>query len=277
MIPKNSLIIKLLIKHVMENKKLSKSFDFSNPLQKYHLSEYLYLIFIILEIGAPLRHITQLKTDIGWNSVNKVYTKLNKAGIFKIAYTDLLRKYLKKCPGKKLRYVLTDTSFVPNKKGKDMYGYNKFYNRKNGTKISLITDSNGVPLNMKCYKGNKYDSPILLNHLKNSDIVCTDHITQYKQYFLADPGYDSKEIRKVLEDLNYEPIIAQNRRNTKDPAKLIKLTAHEETIYKKRLKIENTFSKIKMNRRLCLRYDSKIESFIGFLYLSFIKMIHAYK
>jgi transposase len=130
---------------------------------------------------------------------------------------------------------------------------------------------------MKCYKGNIYDSPILLNHLKNSDIVCTDHIAQYKQYFLADPGYDSKEIRKVLEDLNYEPIIAQNRRNTKDPAKLIKLTAHEETIYKKRLKIENTFSKIKMNRRLCLRYDSKIESFIGFLYLSFIKMIHAYK
>jgi len=277
MIPKNSLIIKLLVKHIMENKKLSKSFDFSNVHQEYHLNEYLYIIFIVLETGLDWRRIEVLKTNIGWNSVYKVFQKLNKAGIFEIVYADLLIKYLKKCPGKKLRYVLTDTSFVPNKKGKDMYGYNTYYNKKNGTKISLITDSNGIPLNMKCYKGNIYDSPILLNHLKNSDIVCTDHIAQYKQYFLADPGYDSKEVRKALEDLNYEPIIAQNRRNTKDPAKLIKLTVHEREIYKERLKVEITFSKIKMNRRLCLRYDSKIESFIGFLYLSFIKMIHAYK
>ncbi len=43
-------------------------------------------------------------------------------------------------PNKKLRFISTlrvtlptDTSFIPNKKGEDVKGYNKFYNRKNGT------------------------------------------------------------------------------------------------------------------------------------------------
>jgi len=270
---KDSLVIKLLVKHVKENKNLYTSFNFSNVHQKYHLADYLYVILIVLKTGIAWRYVEELNINIGWNSVYKVYQKLNKAGIFKIAYTDLLKKYLTKCPNKKLRYVLTDTSFVPNKKGKNMYGYNTYYNKKNGTKISLITDSNGIPLNMKCYMGNKCDSKILLDHLENSDIVCTNHIDKYKRYFLADPAYDSKEVREALEKLNYESIIAQNRRNIKDPTKLISLTDNEKNIYKKRLKIENTFSKMKMNRRLCLRYDSKIESYIGFIYLSFIKML----
>jgi len=67
MIPKNSLIIKLLVKHVMQNKNLSKSFDFSNVHQKYHLNEYLYIIFIVLETGLDWRCIEVLKTNIGWN------------------------------------------------------------------------------------------------------------------------------------------------------------------------------------------------------------------
>ncbi len=67
-----------------------------------------------------------------------------------MSYISLLNKYLKKTPAKKLKFIYTDTSFVPNKKGKEVIGrrsnpkgYNKFYNRKNGTKISLITDAYG--------------------------------------------------------------------------------------------------------------------------------------
>lgn len=270
---KNDIIIKLLVKHINTDHKLFKSFNFSNVHQKYSINEYLRIILFVQKTGIAWRDTSLLKTEIKWNSVYKVYQKLNKFGIFKIAYIDLLKKYLKKCPGKKLKFILTDTSFVPNKKGKDTIGYSKYYNKKKGTKISLITDSNGIPLNMKCYKGNKYDSRILLDHLTNRDIVCTNHIDKYKQYFLADPGYDSKEIRNRLTELGYKPLIVQNRRNIKDMTKLIVLTEREKRIYKNRLKVENTFNKMKIDRRLCLRWDSKIESFIGFIYLSFIKML----
>ena len=224
----------------------------------------------VLKTGISWR---DLRSHINWNSVYKVYIKLNSGGIFKLTYVQLLNKYLRKSTNGKLKYIMTDTSFVPNKKGKSVVGYNKFYNRKKGTKISLITDSNGIPLNMKCYKGNIYDNKILMNHLKNGNSVWINHNSKYNKFFLADPGYDTKLIRKTINKLNYIPIIIQNKRNIKDPKKIIKLTTKEKLIYKKRLTIERTFNKMKMNRRLSLRYDSKINNFNGFIYLSLIKIL----
>ena len=73
--------------------------------------------------------------------------------------------------------------------------------------------------------------------------------------------------------MNYKPLIAQNRRNIKDPTKLIVFNRLEKKMYNKRLVIERTFNKMKMNRKLCLRYESKIENFIGFIYLSLLKIL----
>ena len=267
---KNDLIIKLLIIHIKNNEKLYKSFNFSRKQQKYELSDYLIDILYVLKTGIAWR---DLRSHINWNSVYKVFVKLNSYNIFKLSYIYLLKKYMRKGVNRKLKYIMTDTSFVPNKKGKELIGYNKFYNRKNGTKISLITDANGTSLNVKCYEGNRYDSKILIDHLQNGNLVHNNHILRYKQYFLADPGYDSKLIKETLIGMKYKPIIAQNKRNIKDPKKLVKLTKQEKQIYKKRLTIERTFNKIKMNRRICLRYESKIDNFMGFIYLSLIKLL----
>ena len=103
-----------------------------------------------------------------------------------MTYVDLLKKYFKKYKNGKLKYIYTDTTFVPNKNGKDLIGYNRFYNRKRGTKISFITDSKGVAINVKCYVGNRYDSKILLDHLKNKNLVNLDHnIPHNISYFIA--------------------------------------------------------------------------------------------
>jgi hypothetical protein len=39
-----------------------------------------------------------------------------------------------------------------------------------------------------------------MNHLKNGNIVCINHLIPYNNYFLADPGYDTKDIRKQLNE-----------------------------------------------------------------------------
>ena len=93
------------------------------------------------------------------------------------------------------------------------------------------------------------------------------------RYFMADAGYDSKKIRHTILDMNYKPLIVQNKRNIKDPDKIIKFNKREEIIYKKRLVIERIINRMKMNRKICLRYESKIENFMGFVYLSLIKML----
>lgn len=225
----------------------------------------------VLKTGIAWRDI---KSKIHWNSIYKVFIKLNNYKTFESAYNVLLNKYLKKTYNNKLKYISTDTTFVPNKNGKDLIGYNKYYNRKNGTKISVITDSKGIPLDVKCYKGNMYDSKILLKHLSNYDLDTLKDKSPKKKYFLADPGYDTHNIRKTLIDKGYVPIIQQNIRNTKDPKKIIKFNKQEKKLYNKRLTIERTFSKIKSLRKIQLRYESYISTFIGFIYLSFISILH---
>ena len=109
--------------------------------------------------------------------------QLNKYDIFKNSYIQLLNKYLKRNK-KTLKYINTDTTFIPNKKGIDC---------ENRTKISVITNSEGVPLNIRCYKGNKHDSIIFMDQIKNIKI---DKIKN--SYFLADGAYDTKEIKNLL-------------------------------------------------------------------------------
>ena len=50
----------------------------------------------------------------------------------------------------------------------------------------------------------------------------------------------------------------------------------DDIMYKKRIIVENTFAKIKMFRRLMIRYDFYIETYIAFLYMGISKLIHNY-
>ena len=262
------MTIRVLVRHIKSIPKLYKSFNFTNKHQKYKLDEYLTDILFVLKTGIAWR---DLRSHINWNSVYKTYIKLNQFNIFSISYASLLHKYIQRSPSKKLRYILTDTSFIPNKHCHNVIGYNKFYNRKKGTKISLITDSNR--LDVKCYSGNRYDNTILLDQFKNYNLVQYNHNANQNYYFIADAGYDCHAIREKVIDMNYIPLIRQNKRRIKDKNKIIILSKSKKEIFKKRIKVENTFNKLKVNRRLLNRYDSKIETFKEFIYLALIKII----
>jgi hypothetical protein len=153
---------------IKSNDILCKSFNFSRKQQKYKLSDIVEDIMYVLKTGISWR---DLRSTINWNIVYKRYVLLNKHKIFELTYTDLLKKYLKRLFNGKLKYILTDTSFVPNKKGRDVVGYNKFYNRKKGTKVSLITDAYGIPLSIECYRGNMNDCIVLTNHLTKQEVL----------------------------------------------------------------------------------------------------------
>jgi len=83
--------------------------------------------------------------------------------------------------------------------------------------------------------------------------------------------------------MNYDPLIAQNKRAIKDPNKIIVFNDTYNKLYKKRLVVERTFNRIKNDRKICLRYVrnfisvikflTKIENFRGFVYLSLIKLL----
>ena len=98
---------------------------------------------------------------------------------------------------------------------------------------------------------------------------------KYKQYLLADKGYDFKDIRQILTDKGYYPIIDHNKRNTKDLSKIKKLSKKGKILYKKRIHIERLISHLKYSvKRLLIRFDRNIKTFSLFIFISIIVNIY---
>ena len=118
----------------------------------------------------------------------------------------------------------------------------------------------------------------ILDQLNSKNIIDIEENNENNEnnenYFFADSGYDSTKIRSKLKELNLIPIIPSNKRNTKDINKIIKLTKDEEKKYKKRIKIEHVFGKLKTDRKILTRYDKKNKVFLNFIYLHFIKILN---
>ena len=97
---------------------------------------------------------------------------------------------------------------------------------------------------------------------------------RYKQYFLADSGYDSKKNFKKLEDNGYIPIIKQNKRNIKNRKLIRKMNTKQKNIYKKRIVIENYHSWIKKFSKIKSLYERNIVNYRGLLLLGISVIIH---
>ena len=250
-------------------------YNFSNKLQKHKLEDILTILLYILETGVPYSKVI---TCISKSTLNRHMLFLSKNNILKSCYVELLEKYMMTKKADKLKYQLIDSSFIPNQyASNECITRNKYYKNKKGYKISNITDKNGIPISVIIGKGSSNDSIFIEEHFQN--MLITTNTDEYKnshrymQYILADKGYDTLNFRKICTDKGYIDVIDHNKRNTKDKTKLKKFSQKEKCIYKKRITIENSFSWIKKNRRLCNVYDKKISVYISFLYMAFIKIL----
>ena len=173
-----------------------------------------------------------------------------------------------------------DTTFFQNQYGVEGIGRNKFYHNKKGTKLSTIVDINGITIAALLVSGNMNDSitvdETLDNLLIETKTVEYKEFNKYRQYFLADKGYDTKHIRNIVTEKGYTPIIDHNNRNTKDIAKIKKLNEQEKPIYNKRVIVEQSYSWLKKNTRLECRREKKLSMFSGFIFLAFIKRLSSF-
>ena len=259
-------IIKAIKSNIMKNKDVSKYFDFSYKSQKHNIESILVEILKVIKYAIPWRLIN----SIPYTTVYSSYKRLLHFNILKLTYIDLLHFYLKKRPNKKLKIQYTDTTCISNKFGSKFVKYNG-HKRKKCTKISFITDSYGIPINVSVRKGNQCDSKILASHFHK--MLIDDEINnKHKVYMLADSIYYVNEIKDLLSSNNYVYIIPPNIKNTKYK-KIEKLTPQEKRVYSKRIKIEHTNSILKNYRRINCRYDRNLDTFYGSLWMSLIGII----
>lgn len=68
----------------------------------------------------------------------------------------------------------------------------------------------------------------------------------------------------------YKPLIAQNKRKTKNPTLINKLSKKDSVKYKIKIRnvIENSYSWIKQYPILCFQYQKNVQSYVGLLLLA---------
>ena len=126
------------------------------------------------------------------------------------------------------------------------------------TKIHAVCDVLGNPLRFVLTPGQRHDSkpvPELLENLPTKAL-------------LADKAYDSNKIVQFAQEQGMEVIISSKVNRKQQRA----LDKHR---YKARHLIENLFQRMKVFRRIAIRYDKLDDRFMGFVHIAGImKWLH---
>lgn len=261
---------------------------------KYTDEEYIKAIIFVLQTGIPWTKIDSIKESLGadvkipgntlnkkhiWYCDNKIYKKVHKRFVkksLKICLSDNVFTTEDKIEGiddTLIKYGIfsTDTSKITNRCGVEGIAKSGFGGHKKCIKVGVITRQINdfvIPVSIDFFSGNTSDSttvkPLLDKIISHAD----DKNKNIKPLFLADKGYCSKKVRNLLTKSNYVPIIAHNRRNTKNKKKIIHLPEHQKKVYTKRIVIENFFSWIKNYRRITMYSEKTLHSFEGFMLLA---------
>lgn len=252
----DTVFVDCLVNFINADNILSKRYNKVTKNTKYKIDMIIRIIVFVLKYAIPWRAVEKLKIADGihWNTVYKTFRKIVNDNLIEDCYRKKLNEYLKSKPVTKLKEQYTDTTNIQNKYGSEGVGRNVCCKGKNITKISTITDSSGIAISIGTYEGNRHDSEIFIDQMNDEKKRMTDKEVKNKT-MMADKGYDSSKVRKILQEKGYSTIIAYNKRNTKNQAKIRKLNEKEKKKYKNRVRVEYLFMKLKRFRRIDIRYD----------------------
>jgi len=133
---------------------------------------------------------------------------------------------------------------------------------KQGTKRSVLTDGNGVPIGLEVEGANRNDFKMTRQTLDNIVAERPEPTEERPQGLCLDKGYDYDEVRDIVEEFGFTTHI----RARGEEAKAIK----DEAGYKaRRWVVERTHSWVNRFRRLLVRWEKKPQHYIAFLHLAF--------
>ena len=190
----------------------------------------------------------------------KKFKEWSNNNLFKEAYFILIlylthHRYI---TYKQLNNCYIDSTMIRNKQGIECIGRNYSDKFKNGTKSSVISTENGIPLGLKIVPSNIHDINTVEDTIYNSIIKLNN------KKIGADKGYVSKKLKDKLKLEKNIELITENKNNSK-----YKNTHDKKTFLKKRYIIENLFAWLKNNKRVQLRYDKFLQNYEQLHYLSF--------
>jgi transposase len=149
---------------------------------------------------------------------------------------------------------------------------------KLGTKRHILTDKNGIPLSTVITSANSHDIKSVTDVIDNAVIKRTTttstSLSTTKQrkrktryHLCLDRAYNSKSIENEIISRGYVPHIS-NKRKRGQQKKDIMCQKKDRPIKNKRWVVERTNSWHNRFRKLFIRYEKKVENYLGVVQLS---------
>lgn len=202
-----------------------------------------------------------LKTGVHWkalpkcfgssSAVHRFFQKLIEIGFFKLLWTFEIEKY-NKIHNLNLSIQAIDAAHRKSPLGNQKTGSSPVDRKKQGTKLSVLSEKNGIILGIAVGSSNQHDSKLFFETLNSMpDIIQQPY---YKEMHL-DSAYDSEEIKTILFNYYYIPKISPNRRRRK--------IKPENPLGYCRWFIEPVHSWMNRFRSIFVRYCKRASNYLG--------------
>jgi len=207
-----------------------------------------------------------LKTGVQWNwlplcfgsdaAIHKLFQNLVRMGFFKCFWQAELYEAEKKGL-LDLSVQALDTAHIKAPLGQELTGKSPVDRAKLGSKRSMISDKNGIPIGFALGSGNQHDSTLFHDTLAS---IPTWLPQPFGKELHLDAAYDSEEVRTILFNFDYVPKICVNRRRSK--------IAPKKVIPRHRWVIEPVHSWVNRFRRLFVRFDKYAANYEGLVHFA---------
>jgi putative transposase len=145
--------------------------------------------------------------------------------------------------------------------GGEKTGKNPTDRGKIGTKRSLLTDGQGIPLGLVVCGANVHDKRLVKETIESIPMDRPEPTKKRPQNMCQDKGYDYPDVRQLVAQYGYTAHIPT--RGT-DPTKRKKLPSYRA----RRWVVERTHSWFNRFRRLQIRWEKKVANFKAFLHFA---------
>ena len=247
-----------ICKSVVLEKKLM-NYENVGRHSKYSIENIFKAIFFILKTGCQW-YVLDFINFGSSKTIHKYFIRFSENDVFSCIWKHVLDISIKL---NKLDYskLSIDASLIKNRRGVDCLGKNNCDRGRKGSKHSIITTKNGIPISSIFSPANVHDVKLLEDTFNS--IICNKQKPSRKkpQYVLADKGYDSEKHRQFLREKGYIPKIPLKKNSVR------KLTTYQKRLYvhdKDRNKIEIVFGRLDNFKRLTMRNETYIKSYNSF-------------
>jgi len=201
-----------------------------------------------------------LRTGCQWKMVPRTYRRFQEwvsYKVFDLMLERILNEYDLRI-GLKLEIQSIDGSLTKAPLGGEATGPSPTDRRKLGTKRSILSDADGIPIGLAVGPANKHDVNLF------EETICSKPKNlrfEDGQKMCTDKGYDSDKVRKITVRCFYLPY-----GKSKNPC---------ENVFNEQYRwvVERTFSWINRFRRILIRWEKKLLNYVAMLQIAFVIII----